>query len=55
MFTGSPQVNLVSTGGSLSNDTNFQAQLAIEEQNLQNDVDNYEVYPVVQLGLTYGF
>lgn len=55
MFTGSPQVNLVSTGGSLSNDTNFQAQLTIEEQNLQNDVDNYEVYPVVQLGLTYGF
>lgn len=55
MFTGSPEVNLVSTGGSLSNDANFQAQLAIEEQNLQEDVNDYEVYPVVQLGLTYGF
>ena len=55
MFTGSPQVNLVSTGGSLSNDPNFQAQLTVEEQNLQDDVDNYEVYPVVQLGLTYSF
>ncbi|MEQ1781426.1 MAG: hypothetical protein ABMA14_08705 [Hyphomonadaceae bacterium] len=55
MFTGSPQVNLVSTGGSLSNDTNFQAQLAVEEQNLRDDVNDYEVYPVVQLGLTYSF
>lgn len=55
MFTGSPQVNLVSTGGSLSNDTNLQAQLALEEQNLQDDIDDYKVYPVAQLGLTYSF
>lgn len=55
MFTGSPDVTLVSTGGSLSNDPNFQAQLAIEEQNLRDDVDDYKVYPVVQIGLTYGF
>jgi len=55
MFTGTPQVNLVSTGGSLSNDPNFQAQLAVEEQNLQDDVNDYEVYPVVQLGVTYSF
>ena len=55
LFRSSPQVNLVSTGGSLSNDTNFQAQLAVEEQNLQDDVNDYEVYPVVQLGVTYSF
>jgi hypothetical protein len=55
MFTGTPQVNLVSTGGSLSSDSNFQAQLAVEEQNLQDDVNDYEVYPVVQLGVTYSF
>lgn len=55
MFTGSPDVNLTSTGGSLSNDSNFQNQLAIEEQNLQDDIDDYKVYPVVQLGVTYAF
>ncbi len=55
MFTGSPQVNLTATGGSLSNDTNFQNQLTIEEQNLQDDIDAYEVYPVLQVGLTFGF
>lgn len=55
MFTGSPDVSLTSTGGSLSNDANFQNQLAIEEQNLRDDIDDYKVYPVVQLGLTYSF
>jgi len=55
MFTGSPQVNLTSTGGTLSNDANFQTQLATEEQNLQDDIDTYEVYPVIQAGLTLRF
>jgi hypothetical protein len=55
MFTGSPQVNLTATGGSLSNDPNFQNQLAIEEQNLQDDIDDYEIYPVVQAGITWTF
>ena len=55
MFTGSPDVSLTSTGGSLSNDANFQNQLAIEEQNLQDDIDDYEIYPVVQAGLTWSF
>lgn len=55
MFTGSPQVNLTATGGTLSNDPNFQTQLAIEEQNLQEDISDYEVYPVVQAGLTFSF
>jgi hypothetical protein len=55
MFTGSPQVNLSSTGGSLSNDATFQAELAEEEQNLQEDIDDFEIYPVVQAGLTLRF
>ena len=55
MFTGSPQVTLSSTGGTLSNDAAFQAELQEEEQNLQSDVDDYEVYPVVQAGITVSF
>lgn len=55
MFTGSPSVNLTSTGGALSNDAAFLAEVAQEEQNLQDEVNDYEVYPVVQLGLTLRF
>jgi hypothetical protein len=55
MFTGSPQVDLTATGGTLSNDPNFQTQLAQEEQNLQDEISDYEVYPVVQAGLTFSF
>jgi hypothetical protein len=55
MFTGSPQVNLTSTGGTLSGDASFQTQLATEEQNLQDDIDTYEIYPVIQAGVTLRF
>jgi hypothetical protein len=55
MFTGTPEANLTSTGGTLSNDANFQQQLATEEQNLQDDIDDYEIYPVLQAGLTFSF
>ncbi len=55
MFTGSPQVNLTATGGTLVNDPAFQAQLVQEEQNLQDEINDYEVYPVVQAGLTLSF
>lgn len=55
MFTGSPEVNLSSTGGTLSNDATFQAELQDEEDNLEGDIDDYEVYPVVQAGITWSF
>lgn len=55
MFTGSPDVSMTSTGGTLSNDTNFKTQLAIEAQKLQDDIDDYKVYPVVQAGVTWSF
>lgn len=55
MFTGSPDVDLTASGGSLSNDPNFQDQLEIEEQNLQDDINDFEVYPVIQAGLTFSF
>lgn len=55
MFTGSPQVDLTSTGGTLSNDANFQAELQQEEDNLEDDIDDYKVYPVVQAGITVSF
>ncbi|MBI1340261.1 hypothetical protein GC169_08655 [bacterium] len=55
MFTGSPSVNLTSTGGTLSNDPTLQAEIAREETRLQDEVNDYEVYPVIQAGLTFRF
>jgi hypothetical protein len=55
MFTGSPTVDLTASGGTLSSDPTFQAEVAKEERNLQDDVNDFEVYPVAQVGLTYRF
>lgn len=55
IFTGSPDVSLASVGGTLSGDPLFQAELAAEEQRLQDEVDDYEYYPVLNFGLTYNF
>lgn len=54
-FTGAPDVTLEASDGLLANDPNFQAQLAIEEENLRDEVDDYEVFPVARIGLTLGF
>lgn len=55
MMSGSPEITLTSTGGTLSDDPDFQAALEEERQNLQDEVDDFELYPVVQVGLTYRF
>ncbi len=55
MFTGTPTIDLTSVGGVLSNDPAFLAEVAEEEANLRDDIQDYEVYPVVQLGVTFRF
>jgi hypothetical protein len=55
MFSGSPQVKLTSSGGTLSTNPTFLAEVAKEEQNLQEDIDDFEIYPVAQVGLTFRF
>lgn len=57
MFTGTPGVDLYTVGGTRTpaEDAALQQEIAEEEANLQDDVDSYEVYPVVQLGLTFAF
>ena len=55
MMSGTPDITLESVGGTLSDDPDFQQALADEEENLQDEVDDFEFYPVVQLGLTYRF
>jgi hypothetical protein len=55
IFTGSPQVDLTSSGGTLSNQPAFQQEVQEEETNLQGDLDDYEILPNVQVGLTFAF
>ncbi|MEM8770635.1 MAG: hypothetical protein AAGD92_03190 [Pseudomonadota bacterium] len=54
-FTGDPDVDLTSEGGLLSDQPLFQEQLAIEEENLRDELDDFSVYPVGRIGLTVSF
>ena len=55
MFSGEPDVELKSNGGVFSNDPTFLAELEREEQNIREDIEDFKVYPVVQVGVTYRF
>lgn len=55
LFQGSPRVTLRSVGGSLSGDPLLVAALAREEMDLEDDLDDYEYYPVAAVGLLYRF
>lgn len=54
LFQGSPEAEL-SAVGPLANDPALQKDLALEKNKLQDDLDNYKVYPVVSLGVSYRF
>ena len=54
---GSPEVDLQ---GSLIPELSdleplFQIQLLIEEQNLEREIGDYDLYPVISIGVTYSF
>lgn len=53
-FQGSPQTRLTATG-LLATDPTFQADLVREQANVQNDLDNFEIYPVLNAGLRWKF
>ncbi|MDA3970247.1 MAG: hypothetical protein PF442_02745 [Desulfobulbaceae bacterium] len=54
VFQGTPDVS-ITTSGTLANDPDFQADVAAERKEIEDDLDNYEMYPVIALGLTYRF
>jgi hypothetical protein len=53
-FIGPADVTLSATGPIATNPT-FQAQLAQEEEDIEDELHNYQFYPVLSLTLTYRF
>lgn len=54
-FGSKPGVTLAGENGTLSSDPLFQADLAQEAQDIEDDIDILRYYPVVSVGLTIGF
>ena len=55
VFQGEPTVNLQTMGGTLSNNPLLLDEVGREEQELQDDANDFDIYPVVSLGLFYNF
>ena len=55
MFHGSPKVEDLKATGSLASDPEFKASLLEEEQEIEADLDNYKIYPIVQIAVGYRF
>ncbi|MDH3646240.1 MAG: hypothetical protein OER80_05660 [Gammaproteobacteria bacterium] len=54
VFQGAPQLSLTADG-LLADDPGFQAELASEQAEFQKDIEDYEYYPVIALGLRRRF
>jgi hypothetical protein len=54
LFQGSPSVNFTADD-LIAGDPTFQANLAQEETNAQNEIDGFTLYPVISLGVNYRF
>ncbi len=55
MFTGSPDVVLNGTVNDPTLEAQFQDDLALEQQRVQEDLDDAKYYPVLSLGVAYRF
>jgi hypothetical protein len=53
LMQGKPNVTLTSTGGALSADPTFQANLKQEEANAQNDIKGFTNYYVMSFGVDF--
>ncbi|HKX39086.1 MAG TPA: hypothetical protein VJN20_10550, partial [Burkholderiales bacterium] len=55
VFQGSPQVDLALSCPPSPQCTAAQAQVAAEEQRVQDEIDRFKYYPVLNIGITVGF
>jgi hypothetical protein len=55
LFQGAVQIQQFTSTGTLRNDATFQARLARERQNVQDDVNDYKIYPILQTSIGWRF
>lgn len=55
LLQGEASVTVNSVGGTLSNDPDFRAELDEEARLAEDDLDEFELYPVVSIGLGFKF
>ena len=55
MYQGRADVELDAEGGALEGNTVLEDNLAIEEENIEDDLEDYVVYPVIGLAFSYRF
>jgi len=55
LFQGEAAVRFDSTGGTLSNDPTLRAELDREAEISQDDLEDYDIYPVLSIGFSYAF
>jgi hypothetical protein len=55
MFAGSPKVSLTASNPAFNNNPITRAQLDNQVRQTENDLKGFNVYPVLSIGLSYGF
>lgn len=55
MFQGSPRIADLTATGSLANDPAFRTQLQREQTRISDEINNFKVYPIVQVSIGYRF
>lgn len=55
MFPGSPEVNIEANDVPAANQNDVNAAIAEEEAELEDELDNFDIYPVFSLGVSYQF
>ncbi|MEN3297792.1 MAG: hypothetical protein V7642_7045 [Burkholderiales bacterium] len=55
LFQGSPRTSMTSSGCSLPDCSQLQADIAAENQKLKDEVNSFNAYPVVRIGVSYKF
>jgi hypothetical protein len=55
MFTGSPKVLLTASNSAFNNNPITRTQLDNQARQTENDLRGFNVYPVLSIGLSYGF
>ncbi len=55
MFTGSPKVSLTASEAAFNNNPITRSQLDSQARQTENDLRGFNAYPVLSIGLSYGF